>query len=126
MIQEFKDFINRGNVIDLAVAVVIGTAFATVVASFTEDILGGFLAAIGGEPDMSQAYILEIGDGAIRFGSFITAILNFLIVAFAVFLLVKAINAAQNLRQQQAATEESAEEEIDLLREIRDLLRRQG
>lgn len=124
MLKEFKDFINRGNVVDLAVAVIIGGAFALVIKSFTDDILGGVLAAIGGKPDMSQAYILEIGDGAIRFGSFLTAIINFLIVAFAMFVVVKAINKMQNLRAE--VEEEQAEAvatELELLTEIRDLLR---
>ena len=124
MIQDFKDFINRGNVVDLAVAVVIGAAFAAVINSFVDDILGGILAAIGGEPDLSSAFIIDVGDGQIRLGSFISAILSFLIVAFAVFLVVKAITAAQNLRA--PASEEAAEEEIDVLKEIRELLRRQG
>lgn len=121
MIQDFKDFINRGNVVDLAVAVVIGAAFGAVITSFVDDILGGILAAIGGEPDLSQAFIIDIGDGQIRLGSFISAILSFLIIAFAVFLVVKAITAAQNLRA--PASEEKVEEEIDVLKEIRELLR---
>lgn len=123
MIQEFKDFINRGNVIDLAVAVVLGAAFGAVVTSFTDDILGGILGAIGGEPDLSSM-TFEIGDGVIAYGSFITAIINFLIIAFAVFLVVKAINAAQGLRSP-AEEEAAVEEEIEVLKEIRDLLRQQ-
>ena len=123
MIQEFKDFINRGNVIDLAVAVVLGAAFGAVVTSFTDDILGGILGAIGGEPDLSSM-TFEIGDGVIGYGSFITAIINFLIIAFAVFLVVKAINAAQGLRSP-AEEEAAVEEEIEVLKEIRDLLRQQ-
>ena len=123
MIQEFKDFINRGNVIDLAVAVVLGAAFGAVVTSFTDDILGGILGAIGGEPDLSSM-TFEIGDGVIAYGSFIDAIINFLIIAFAVFLVVKAINAAQGLRSP-AEEEAAVEEEIEVLKEIRDLLRQQ-
>ena len=122
MIQEFKDFINRGNVVDLAVAVVIGAAFTAVVTSFTDDILGGFLAAIGGEADLSQAFVLEIGDGAIRFGSFLGAIIDFVIVAFAVFLIVKGINKMQALRAQEE--EEAKRGEMDVLEEILTELKR--
>ena len=124
MIQEFKDFINRGNVVDLAVAVVIGAAFTAIVTSFTEDILGGILAAIGGEPDFSQAFILEVGDGQIRFGAFLTAVINFLIVAFAVFLIVKAINKMQSMRTTpEEEVAETTASELEVLEEIRDLLR---
>jgi len=122
MLREFKDFIKRGNVIDLAVAVIIGGAFALVIKSFTEDILGGVLAAIGGEPDMSTAYVLELGDGKIKFGSFATALINFAIIALSMFLVVKLINKMQNLRPKEEM-QEVEESELDLLREIRDELR---
>jgi len=122
MLKEFKDFINRGNVVDLAVAVVIGAAFATIIASFTTDILGGVLAAIGGAPNLDSAYILELGDGEVKFGAFLSAVINFLIVAFAVFLVVKGLNAMQNLRTKEEE-QATAETELDLLREIRDELR---
>ena len=124
MLKEFKEFINRGNVVDLAVAVVIGGAIALVIKSFTDDILGGFLAAIGGEPDMTQAFVLTIGEGKVRFGSFLTTIINFLIVAFAMFVVVKLINKMQDLRAGKAAEEAEVEAtELELLTEIRDLLR---
>mgnify|MGYP000861199296 CR=1 FL=1 len=123
MIQEFKDFINRGNVVDLAVAVVIGAAFSNVINSFVDDIFGGILGAIGGEPDFSSL-TFDVGDGVIRYGSFLSAVISFLIIAFAIFLVVKAINAAQGLRSG-TADEELAEEEIDVLKEIRELLRQQ-
>ena len=124
MIQEFKDFINRGNVVDLAVAVVIGAAFTGIVTSFTDDILGGVLAAIGGEADLSQAFVLEIGDGAVRFGSFLGAIIDFLIVAVAVFLVVKGINKMQALRAQEEAEEQDGRGELDVLEEILTVLQR--
>lgn len=126
MIQEFKDFINRGNVVDLAVAVVIGGAFALVVTSFTNDILMQLVAAVVGKPDFKDL-TFTINDAVIRYGAFLTALINFLIIAFAVFLVVKAINAMQNLRK--TAAEEAAEAEVTevlLLEEIRDLLRQQA
>ena len=116
IINEFKDFINRGNVIDLAVAVVIGAAFGAVITSFTNDI-------IGGQPSVGDLSF-TIGQGEIRWGAFLDAVINFLIVAFALFLVIKGINAAQNLAKRNASEEEAAEEqtELELLREIRDAL----
>ena len=123
IINEFKDFINRGNVIDLAVAVVIGAAFGAVITSFTNDIFGGILGAIGGQPSVGDLSF-TIGQGEIRWGAFLDAVINFLIVAFALFLVIKGINAAQNLAKRNATEEETAEEqtELELLREIRDAL----
>jgi large conductance mechanosensitive channel len=123
IIHEFKDFINRGNVIDLAVAVVIGAAFGAVITSFTNDIFGGVLGAIGGQPTVGDLSF-TIGQGEIRWGAFLDAIINFLIVAFALFLVIKGINAAQNLAKRNATEEQADEEqtELELLREIRDAL----
>jgi large conductance mechanosensitive channel len=126
VIQEFKDFINRGNVVDLAVAVVIGAAFGLVVTSFTNDVLMQIVAAIVGEPDFS-GLSFDLNDTPINYGAFLTALINFVIVAFAVFLVVKAINAMQNLRK--SPEEEAAEAEVTevvLLEEIRDLLRQRA
>lgn len=122
MLKEFRDFINRGNVIDLAVAVVVGAAFTGIVNSFSTDILGGILAAIGGQPDLSSL-TLTVGEGEIRYGSFLTAVINFIIVAFAVFLLVKALNATQErFKREKEAEEEAAPTEVELLTQIRDSL----
>ena len=121
MIQEFKDFINRGNVVDLAVAVVIGGAFGLVVTSFTDDVLMQIIAAIAGEPDFSSL-TFDLGDSVIRYGAFLTAVVNFLIIAFALFLVVKAVNAAQGGPKEE---EDAGPSETDLLTEIRDELRSQ-
>ena len=96
-VKEFKEFINRGNVVDLAVAVVIGASFKLVIDSFSVDIIGGILSAIGGQPDLSGLTV-TVGEGEIYWGRFVTAVINFIITAFAVFLVVKAINKMQNLR----------------------------
>lgn len=127
MLQEFKEFIQRGNVIDLAVAVVLGAAFGAVTKSFTDDVLMQLLAALGGEPDFS-GLTLTINDAEIRYGVFLTAVINFVIVGFAMFLVVKAINRMQALgtRKGEAAEEAPAPTEADLLVEIRDLLRQQA
>jgi large conductance mechanosensitive channel len=119
MIQEFKEFIQRGNVVDLAVAVVIGAAFALIVKSFTDDILMPIIGIIGGQPKFD--YSFAINDSVINWGLFLTAIVNFLIVAFAVFLVVKGINKMQNLRKKEEL-EEAEITEVELLTEIRDLL----
>ncbi|MCC5952928.1 MAG: large conductance mechanosensitive channel protein MscL [Acidimicrobiia bacterium] len=123
--KEFREFVERGNVVDLAVAVVIGAAFSGVVDSFVEDIFGGVLGALGGEPDLS-ALTLTIGDGVIRYGAFISAIISFLIVAAAIFLVVKGLNAAKAVQKRKAEEdpeEEPIETEVELLKEIRDSLR---
>ncbi len=116
MIQEFKDFINRGNVIDLAVAVVIGAAFGTVIASFVDDILMQIVAAIFGQPNFNQL-TMDLGDSVIRYGRFLTAFINFVFIALAVFLVVKAYNAMKDDDEDDEPTE------VDLLTEIRDTLR---
>lgn len=120
MLKEFKEFINRGNVIDLAVAVIIGAAFAGVIKAFTDDILGGILALIGGKPDFGQMYI-TVSDTRIIYGTFLTALVNFLIVAFVMFLVVKAFN---HLKAEQE--EDAPPSEVELLTEIRDLLKQRA
>lgn len=117
MIQEFKDFINRGNVLDLAVAVVLGAAFGAVVTSFVDDVLMQVIAALGGQPDFS-ALTIEIGDGVIRYGAFLTTVISFVIIAFSVFLIVKAVNSMRKPGEEV----EVGPTELQLLTEIRDLL----
>ena len=125
MLKEFKDFIMRGNVVDLAVAVIVGAAFTAVVNSFANDILMQIVAAVFGKPDFNDLSF-ELGDAIIRYGAFITVLINFLIVAFVVFLVVKGINRAQNLRTKEEE-EELEETEVELLVQIRDaLVQRQG
>ena len=115
MWKEFKAFIMRGNLVELAVALVLALAFAAVVTSFTNDIIGGIIGAIFGKPDFSSVTI-EIGDGVIAIGSFINAVVNFVIVGFVLFMVVKAYNRFQK-------KEEAGPSEIELLTEIRDSLR---
>ena len=87
MIKGFKDFILRGNVIDLAVALVIGLAFAAVITSFVDDILMQIIAAIGGQPDFSSLSF-KIGEGVIKYGAFLNAVIAFLLVAAAIYFIV--------------------------------------
>ena len=87
MIKGFRDFILRGNVIDLAVAVVIGAAFGAVIKSFVDDILMQIIAAIGGQPDFATLSF-TIGKGVIEYGSFLNAVISFLLIAAAIYFIV--------------------------------------
>jgi large conductance mechanosensitive channel len=130
--SDFKKFILRGNVIDLAVAVVVGTAFNAVVQSFATNVVMGFVGAIFGQPNFNDVTI-HVGDGRVKVGFFITAVVNFLIIAFAVFLAVKAFEAMQSVRRKSAAEHDQGIDvdsdftvDQELLMEIRDLLRAQA
>jgi large conductance mechanosensitive channel len=91
MLQEFKKFALRGNVVELAVAVILGLAFNTVIQSLVDDVLMNIIAAAVGEPDFSEL-TFQLGDAVIRYGEFLTAVVNFILVALALFLVVKAMN----------------------------------
>ena len=121
MLQEFKQFIFRGNLLDLAVAVVIGVAFGTVIDAFTDGIIMAFIAAIVGEPSFDSITI-DLGDGQILVGTFLTAVVNFLIIAAALFVILKAAAAAQKPKAEPAADAPAPTDEALLLTEIRDLL----
>ncbi len=142
MLKEFRDFIARGNVLDLAVGIVIGAAFTAIVSSFVKDILTPIIGLVGSANFSDRFLVLKQGtiagpyadiataskDGAVtlNYGSFITAVINFLIVAFAVFLVVKAANHVKKLAVpvvEVAKDPEPTKEEL-LLTEIRDLLRK--
>jgi len=100
MIGEFKAFLLRGNIVELAVAFVMGLAFAAVVTSLVEDIINPIIAAIVGKPDFSDLTI-DVGDAVITYGNFITTLINFVLVAAAIFfLVVKSMNAAGQMTRQ--------------------------
>ena len=92
MIKEFREFITKGNLIDLAVAFIIGVAFATVVTSFTDVVLGAVSYVFGGDVSFDQTGVERDGVVVIPYGAFLTALINFVIVAFVLFLVVKAYN----------------------------------
>lgn len=124
MFKGFKDFIMRGNVIDLAVAVVIGAAFNTVVERVVESLINPIIGVVFKADSLDNALMVPIGDSAIAFGALIGAIINFLIVAAVVyFIFVLPMNKARESRP--AAEIEEAPSQEDLLTEIRDLLRAQ-
>jgi large conductance mechanosensitive channel len=138
MLSEFRQFISRGNVLDLAIAVIIGAAFASIVSSLTDDVIMPVLGLVAGGLDFSS-YMVRLGpvpDGyagsltdyaalkkagvaVLGYGAFLTAVIKFVILAFVIFLLIKAANRAMGSRIGEAAIAE----DVLLLREIRDELR---
>jgi large conductance mechanosensitive channel len=126
MLKGFRDFLLRGNVVDLAVAVVLGTAFGMVVSTFADDFIGGILGAVGGSPDFGDAGV-TVNDSPIIWGSTITALINFAIVAAAVyFVVVIPMTKLMTLRASPTdAATPAPSDEAKLLTEIRDLLAEQ-
>ena len=139
MIREFREFIARGNVIDLAVGIIIGAAFTAIVNSVVEDLINPILGLLTGGIDFTNKYIVlsgnvpegaslaaarDSGAAIFAYGSFLMAVLNFLIIAWAVFLLVKVVNRLQRaaLRQQEAEPAPAGPTQEELLAQIRDLL----
>ena len=128
MLKEFREFISRGNVMDLATAVIIGAAFTAIVNSLVNDIIMPIIGMLLNGPDFN-ALALNVGDASLTYGNFIQAVINFLIIAFVVFLLVRAVNNIQKTFSKEkedvppAPAEPSTEEK--LLMEIRDLLKAQ-
>ena len=130
MFKEFKEFIARGNVMDLAVGIIIGAAFTAIVNSMVEDLINPILGLIIGGVDFSD-FVLRFGEGdyaaTIRYGAFITSVINFLIIAWVVFLLVKAVNRARTMVETPAEAEAApaGPTQEELLVQIRDLLAKQ-
>lgn len=116
VLQEFKDFINKGNLVDLAVAFILAGAFGILVKSFTDNIVGGILSYAGG--DDAKNGIAGLKAGRISIGQFIVDIINFLIIAIVMFLVVKAYNKMKNTTMADPTTQEK------LLMEIRDAVKR--
>ncbi len=111
--KEFKEFINRGNVMDMAVGIIIGAAFTAIVTSLTDDIIKPLISLVtaGQGTDIAGLSIPVPGGGAIDFGAFISAIINFLIIALIVFLLVKGMNKMQDVEKKLVGKDEEAPEE---------------
>ena len=128
--KEFREFISRGNVMDLAVGVIIGGAFSSIVTSLTGDIIMPIIGAIIGGLNFT-ALSFNIGDAAIMYGNFIQAIFNFLIIALVIFCMIKAINGMREKMEKLAKKEEEEAAPAapagptteELLSEIRDLLK---
>ena len=126
LFKEFGDFIKKGNVLDLAVAVVIGGAFTAIVNSLVDCIINPLIGLICGGIDLSTSLVLKVGDARLYFGALIEAVIKFLIIALAVFFIVKLINKLMNLKKKPEPKEEAPAkpEDIVLLEEIRDLLKK--
>ena len=126
--SEFKEFISKGNVVDMAVGVIIGSAFGKIVTSLVEKILMPIIGVLIGGLDFSDLSI-KVGDAKVGYGAFLQSVVDFLIVAFCLFLIVKAMAKLQDAVKKDAVEEaiekeqENDAEEIKLLTEIRDLLK---
>jgi large conductance mechanosensitive channel len=125
MLKEFKAFLMRGNVVDLAVAVVIGAAFTAIVNSLVADIITPMIL----NPAIKAADVKSLEDlawGAVKYGKFLASIINFIIVGFALFMIIKGVNRLQNLKKKEETTVDAPVEpstEEKLLTEIRDILK---
>ncbi len=145
MLKEFKEFALKGNMLDMAVGIIIGAAFGTVVKSLVDDILMPIVSGVFGAPDFSNLFVVlnnptdqvftsieaarEAGAAAVGYGLFINAIIAFLIVAFVLFIIVKNMNRLLEAKKQEEAApapEPAPSAEQVLLTEIRDLLARRG
>jgi large conductance mechanosensitive channel len=136
MISEFKDFINKGNVMDLAVGVIIGGAFGGIVASLTDDLIMPLVGMVFGGLDFSDKYVVlsgtapegaslaaarEAGANVLAYGNFLSVVINFVILAFVIFQLVKMAN---RMKKAEAPAAPAGPSEVDLLTEIRDALKK--
>lgn len=138
MLKEFRDFIARGNVMDMAVGIIIGAAFTAIVTSLVADLINPIIGVITGGLDFSNLFV-NLGSGkfdslkaardagapVFAYGSFITAVINFLIIAFVVFLLVKMVNKVKDAALKKDAAPEAPKgpSELDVLLQIRDTLK---
>ncbi len=123
MIKEFKEFVMKGNIVDLAVAVVIGGAFGAIVSSLVDDVVTPLLLA----PALKAAQVEDLDKlawGAVKYGKFLAAVIKFLVIAFVLFIVIKAMNAAMKKKEAAPAAPAPTPEDIVLLREIRDALKK--
>ena len=124
MFNEFKAFAMRGNVVDLAIGVIIGGAFGKIISSFIDHVITPLLL----KPALEAANLTRLEDltilGSVKYGSFLSAVINFMIIAFILFLIVKGSNAAKRKEEAKPAPPAAPPEDILLLTEIRDLLKK--
>ena len=127
MLKEFKEFISKGNVMDMAVGIIIGGAFTAIVTALVESILMPIIGAISGGKSVADMSIM-VGNAAIGYGAFLQAIIDFLLIAWVLFMIIKVLNKAKAAVVKEEEAEEPAPEEkpadIALLEEIRDLLKK--
>jgi len=136
MLKEFKEFAMRGNVVDMAVGIIIGAAFGKIVTSLVNDVIMPPLGLVLGKVDFSQLFInlsgeeyatltaaQQAGAATINYGMFINAMVNFVIVAFAIFMVIKGMNSMQKKAEEKPAEAPKPSAEVQLLTEIRDSLK---
>ena len=126
MMKEFKEFISRGNVMDMAVGIIIGGAFTAIVGSLVTDIITPIIGMLMGGINFSELAV-TVGSAQLTYGNFIQAIINFLLVAWVLFMIVKAMNKMKRKEEEKPAEPEAPAEppeDIVLLREIRDSLKK--
>ncbi len=121
-IKEFKEFAMKGNVMDMAVGVIIGGAFGKIVSSLVDDVLMPLIGTITGGVDFTNLAI-KVGDAELKYGTFIQNIIDFLIIAFCIFLMIKGMNKLNKKKEEEPAAEPEPSNEEKLLGEIRDLLK---
>jgi large conductance mechanosensitive channel len=139
MLQEFKEFALRGNVVDMAVGIVIGAAFSTIVRSLVDDIIMPPLGLVTGGVDFSNMFVAldgqhypslaaarQAGAPTLNFGVFFNNVISFVIVAFALFMAIKAMNRLRRKQEEDPAKEPPPSREVQLLTEIRDALAKSG
>jgi len=142
MLQEFKDFIAKGNVMDMAVGIIVGAAFTAIVSSLVADLINPIIGLVIGGIDFSNLYVVlsgdvpagasldaarEVGAAVFAYGSFLMAVINFLIIAFVVFMLVKQVNRIKDATKDEEVAAPAAPAgptELDILMEIRDSLKK--
>ena len=124
MLKEFKIFIARGNVIDMAVWIIVGAAFTSIVKSLVNNLINPLIGLFIGRIDLSNL-VLTVGDAQFKYGSFLNAVINFLIISFVVFLMVKAmVKAINTFRKKEDKKTETPSEEVMYLKEITELLKK--
>ncbi|MBR1626147.1 MAG: large-conductance mechanosensitive channel protein MscL [Bacteroidales bacterium] len=125
LVKEFKDFAMRGNVMDMAVGVIIGGAFGKIVSSLVDDIIMPIIGVITGGIDFTGLKA-TVGNASITYGNFIQNIVDFLIIAFCIFLMIKGINNLSKKKEETPAAPPAPTKDQELLTEIRDLLKKQN
>lgn len=123
MLKEFKEFAMKGNIVDLAVAVVIGGAFGNIVTKFNESIISPIIAMIMGKGGLNELTVTA-GSAVFPVGLFIQAVIDFILIAFVLFLVIKAMNSFKKKEEAAPAAPAPTPEDIQLLREIRDALKK--
>lgn len=123
-VSEFKEFISRGNVLDMAVGVVIGGAFTAIVTALVDNIITPLIGVLVGGLDFTGLSV-KVGEATIGYGAFIQAVINFLLISFVIFCVIRSFNKLAEKKEEEPAAPPAPAEDVVLLREIRDLLANQ-